>query len=93
MDLTEKELRDSAYSQLAASVMQDCVFHTFMYQNKLTLSQEDFAKGTAQYVAENGYESLDDLLATSGLTLADIREVVLIDYLALRAAEMVKVEP
>ena len=93
LDLTEKELRDSAYSQLAASVMQDCVFHTFMYQNKLTLSQEDFAKGTAQYVAENGYESLDDLLATSGLTLADIREVVLIDYLALRAAEMVKVEP
>ena len=31
-------------------------------------------------------------LATSGLTLADIREVVLIDFIALKAADMVRVE-
>ena len=92
LNLTEQELRDSAQSQLAASVMQDCVFHAFMYQQNLTLSEEEFAKGTALYVSENGYTNLDDLLATSGLSLADIREVVLIDFLALKAADMVQIE-
>ena len=92
LNLTEQQLRDSAQSQLAASVMQDCVFHAFMYQNNLTLSEEEFAKGTALYVSENGYESLEDMLATSGLSLADIREVVLIDFIALKAADMVSVK-
>ena len=92
LELTEEQLRASAQTQLAASVMQDCVFHSFMYQHSLTLTEDEFAKGTARYVAENGYENLDDLLATSGLTLADIREVVLIDFIALKAADMVRVE-
>ncbi len=92
LDMTEKELRNSAQSQLTGSVTQDCVFHAFAYQNKLLMSEEEFAKGTAVYITENGYKDLDDLLTSSGLALSDIREVVLIDYLGLKIADMVKVE-
>lgn len=91
LEMSEEELRNSATDEMAASVMQDCVFHSFVYQNKLTLTEEDFAKGTAVYISENNYENLDDLLATSGLSLADIREVVLIDFLALKASDMITV--
>jgi trigger factor len=91
LDMTEKELRASAESQLAASVVQDCVFHGFAYQNKLHMTEDDFAKGTAIYISENGYTDLDDMLARSGLTLSDIREVVFIDYIAPKVAEMVKI--
>ena len=91
LDMTEEELRASAESQLATSVIQDCVFHGFAYQNNLHMSEDDFAKGTAIYISENGYTDLDDMLARSGLTLSDIREVVFIDYIAPKVAEMVTV--
>ena len=91
LDMTEKQLRASAESQLAQSVVQDCIFHGFAYQQKIYMSEEDFAKGTAVYVSENGYASVDDLIATSGLSLSDLREVVFIDFIAPKAAEMAKI--
>lgn len=92
LDTTEKELRSSAQSQLEISVKESLVFHSFAYKNKLMMTEDEFAKGTATYISENGYEDLDDLLSTSGLTVADIREVVLIDYLSLKIADMITVE-
>lgn len=92
LDTTEKELRTSAQSQLEISVKESLVFHTFAYKNSILITEEEFAKGTATYISENGYNDLEDLLSTSGLTLADIREVVLIDYISPKIADMVTVE-
>lgn len=91
LDISAKELRDSAEGQLAASVLQDCVFHGFAYKNGFLMSDEEFAEGTAGYIADNGYNDLDDLLSTSGLSLADVRELVNMDYLSNRLADMVTI--
>jgi hypothetical protein len=92
LDMSEKELRASAEENLATSVVQDCVFHAFAYQNGFLLSDDEFAKGTAVYVSENNYESLEQLLSESGLRLADIREVVMLDYLGEKIGELITVE-
>ena len=92
LDISAKELRDSAEGQLAASVLQDCVFHGFAYKNGFVMSDEEFAEGTAGYIADNGYNDLDDLLSTSGLSLADVRELVNMDYLSNRLADMVTIK-
>ena len=91
LGISKKELRASAEGQLAASVLQDCVFHGFAYANGLWMNDEDFAGGTATYIAENGYTDLEDLLTTSGLSLADVRELVNFDFISRKLSEMVTV--
>jgi len=91
LEMTEKELRDSAENQLTASVVQDCVFHAFAYKNSYHMTEDEFAKGTAVYITENGYTDLDDLLNASGLSLSDVRELVFVDYLGEKIADMVTI--
>ncbi len=65
----------------------------YSYAERLKAMRDTKIAHTLAKRTQNGYTDLDDMLTRSGLTLSDIREVVFIDYIAPKVAEMVKIIP